>query len=110
MGEVPPQPLTVTPRPQEPFQVRGALPARGQVQPTLEQQPEQPKPQRFAKPEQVGVSGARETAEARGVARRGGETEKVREGKQRGGGDKEPSRRALHADPLPVVFFPPFQG
>ncbi|XP_014816437.1 PREDICTED: CLK4-associating serine/arginine rich protein isoform X1 [Calidris pugnax] len=69
-------PLRLPPPLQEPFQVRGALPARRQVQPTLEQQPEQPKPQRLAEPQQVGVSGARETAEAHGIARRGGETEK----------------------------------
>lgn len=113
LGTPPTSPVTVTPCVQEPFQVWGALPARRQVQPPLEQQPEQPKSQRFAEPQQVGVSGARETTEARSVARRGGETEKVREGKSRGqpwrGGGGVSSPRAVPPALIPVLFLP-FQG
>lgn len=86
LGCPPPHPSTLIPCLQEPFQVRRALPARRQVQPTLEQQPKQPKSQRFAELQQINVSGARETTEARSVARCGGETEKVRKGKGQGWG------------------------
>ncbi|XP_069738614.1 CLK4-associating serine/arginine rich protein isoform X2 [Phaenicophaeus curvirostris] len=58
---------------QEPFPFRRAVPARRALRPPLEQQPQ---PQRLPEPQQISVSASREAAPARGVACRGGKTEK----------------------------------
>ncbi|XP_065520492.1 CLK4-associating serine/arginine rich protein isoform X4 [Lathamus discolor] len=57
---------------QEPLAVRGALPAPA----PLEQQPEQPEPQRLPQPQQIPVSGAGQGSAPHSIARRGGEAEK----------------------------------
>ncbi|XP_015282745.1 PREDICTED: CLK4-associating serine/arginine rich protein isoform X4 [Gekko japonicus] len=61
---------------QEPLSVGGTVPVERPGRAALEQQPQQQKPQPIAKPQQVGVSGQRETAEACGFPRSRGETEK----------------------------------
>ncbi|XP_065520496.1 CLK4-associating serine/arginine rich protein isoform X6 [Lathamus discolor] len=58
---------------QEPLAVRGALPAPA----PLEQQPEQPEPQRLPQPQQIPVSGAGQGSAPHSIARRGGEAEKA---------------------------------
>uniref|UniRef100_A0A672UNL9 CLK4 associating serine/arginine rich protein n=1 Tax=Strigops habroptila TaxID=2489341 RepID=A0A672UNL9_STRHB len=65
--------LQLPPPIQEPVPLRGALPAPA----PLEQQPEQPEPQRFPQPQQIPVSGAGQASAPHSIARRGGEAEKA---------------------------------